>query len=143
MPLCWNPQRAQADKPDMAEVSLISPLGLCVPTQGKSRVGFLRQMGAASMAARVTALAYPLPSQLALYAVAPGGPRQDFFRHCHAHNAQDHSFRRAPAAPCRAPGADVEFKILQQPAPKGKTPSARQKKSKTQGAIFCLAAMAH
>ena len=69
-------ERAQADKPDMAEVSLISPLGLCVPTQGKSRVGFLRQMGAASMAARVTALAYPSPSQLALYAVAPGGQAQ-------------------------------------------------------------------
>ena len=69
-------ERAHAGQPDQAEVSLISPLGLCVPTQGKSRVGFLRQMGAASMAARVTALAYPPPSQLALYAVAPGGQAQ-------------------------------------------------------------------
>lgn len=69
-------ERAITGKPDLAEVSLISPLGLCVPTQGKSRVGFLRQMGAASMAARVTALAYPSPSQLALYAVAPGGHSQ-------------------------------------------------------------------
>ena len=69
-------ERAIVGKPDMAEVSLISPLGLCVPTQGKSRVGFLRQMGAASMAARVTALAYPSPSQLALYTVAPGGHAQ-------------------------------------------------------------------
>ena len=69
-------ERALPGQPDQAEVSLISPLGLCVPTQGKSRVGFLRQMGAASMAARVTALAYPPPSQLALYAVAPGGQAQ-------------------------------------------------------------------
>lgn len=69
-------ERALAGQPDQAEVSLISPLGLCVPTQGKSRVGFLRQMGAASMAARVTALAYPSPSQLGLYAVAPGGQAQ-------------------------------------------------------------------
>lgn len=69
-------ERAQGGQPDQAEVSLISPLGLCVPTQGKSRVGFLRQMGATSMAARVTALAYPPPSQLALYAVAPGGQAQ-------------------------------------------------------------------
>lgn len=61
---------------DGAEVSLISPLGLCVPIQGKSRVGFLRQMGATSMAARVTALAYPSASQLGLYAVAPGGQPQ-------------------------------------------------------------------
>lgn len=68
--------RAQPGSRDAAEVSLISPIGLCVPTQGKSRVGFLRQMGAASMAARVTALAYPSPTQLGLYAVAPGGQAQ-------------------------------------------------------------------
>ena len=67
---------AKASGRDAAEVSLISPLGLCVPTQGKSRVGFLRQMGAPSMAARVTALAYPSPTQLGLYAVAPGGQSQ-------------------------------------------------------------------
>ena len=67
---------AQAGHADRAEVSLISPLGLCVPVQGKSRVGFLRQMGASSMAAQVTALAYPAASQLGLYAVAPGGQAQ-------------------------------------------------------------------
>lgn len=69
-------ERGQSGERDVAEVSLISPLGLCVPLQGKARVGFLRRMGAPSMAARVTALAYPSPSQLAMYAVAPGGQSQ-------------------------------------------------------------------
>ena len=61
---------------DVAEVTVILPLGLCVPIKGKSRVGFLRRMGAPSMAARVSAVNYPPASQLALYHVAPGGQHQ-------------------------------------------------------------------
>lgn len=67
---------AQSGHRDVAEVSLISPLGLCVPLKGKGRVGFLRRKGAPSMAAQVTALAYPSASQLAMYLVAPGGQSQ-------------------------------------------------------------------
>lgn len=61
---------------DVAEVTVILPLGLCVPLKGKSRVGFLRRMGAPSMAALVNAVNYPPASQLALYHVAPGGQAQ-------------------------------------------------------------------
>lgn len=61
---------------DVAEVLMVAPLGLCVPIRGKARVGFLRRMGAPSMAARVSAVNYPPASQLSLYAVAPGGQAQ-------------------------------------------------------------------
>lgn len=69
-------ERGLAGHRDVADVSLISPLGLCVPLQGRSRVGFLRRMGAPSMAARVTSVGYPPASQLAMYAVSPGGQGQ-------------------------------------------------------------------
>ena len=69
-------ERGMTGNRDVAEVSVIAPLGLCVPLQGRARVGFLRRMGAASMAAQVTALSYPPASQLSLFTAAPGGQAQ-------------------------------------------------------------------
>jgi len=68
--------RGTAGAPDMAEVMLLGPLGLAWAHVGRSRVGFLRAMGVESMAARVTALPYPAPEQLALYQVNVAGSAQ-------------------------------------------------------------------
>ena len=69
-------ERANSGVSDHAEVMLLSPLGLGWTHAGRSRVGFLRAMGVESMAARVTALPYPAPEQLALYQVSNGGLTQ-------------------------------------------------------------------
>ena len=69
-------ERASADATDTAEVMLLGPLGLGWAQVGRSRVGFLRTMGVDSLAARVTALPYPAPEQLALYQVQVGGRAQ-------------------------------------------------------------------
>jgi len=66
-------ERANSGTPEHAEVMLLSPLGLGWAQSGRSRVGFLRSMGVESMAARVTALPYPAPEQLALYQVSCDG----------------------------------------------------------------------
>jgi hypothetical protein len=60
-------ERASSGSKDAAEVMMITPLGLCWAHEGRTRVGFLKQMGAASLAARVTGLPYPEPAQLGLY----------------------------------------------------------------------------
>lgn len=69
-------ERATAGSADHAEVMLLSPLGLGWAQEGRSRVGFLRAMGAESMAARVTTLAYPEAAQLTLYQVTVDGMTQ-------------------------------------------------------------------
>jgi len=69
-------ERASAGGNDPAEVMLLAPLGLAWAHQGRSRVGFLRAMGVATMAARVTTLPYPEASQLALYQVTVDGVSQ-------------------------------------------------------------------
>ncbi len=69
-------ERAAAGAADAAEVMLLGPLGLGWAQVGRSRVGFLRAMGAESLAARVTALPYPAPEQLALYQVSVAGATQ-------------------------------------------------------------------
>ncbi|MGV8959953.1 MAG: hypothetical protein ACOH1V_06150 [Stenotrophomonas sp.] len=69
-------ERGSAGNKDPAEVMLLAPLGVCWAQEGRSRVGFLRAMGMESMAARVTALAYPAPTQLALYHAASAGVAQ-------------------------------------------------------------------
>ena len=69
-------ERANSGISDHAEVMLLSPLGLGWAQSGRSRVGFLRAMGVESMAARVTALPYPAPEQLALYQVSNDGLTQ-------------------------------------------------------------------
>ena len=69
-------ERANGGASDHAEVMLLSPLGLGWAQSGRSRVGFLRTMGLESMAARVTALPYPAPEQLALYQVNHDGLTQ-------------------------------------------------------------------
>ena len=66
-------ERGNSGAKDAAEVMMIAPLGLCWAHEGRSRVGFLRRMGLPSLAARVTALAYPAPAQLSLFAVGPEG----------------------------------------------------------------------
>ncbi|KQO00254.1 MULTISPECIES: hypothetical protein [Stenotrophomonas] len=69
-------ERAGAGAADAAEVMLLGPLGLGWAQVGRSRVGFLRAMGVESLAARVTALPYPAPEQLALYHVTVAGVAQ-------------------------------------------------------------------
>ena len=69
-------ERATAGAADAAEVMLLGPLGLGWAQVGRSRVGFLRAMGTESLAARVTALPYPAPEQLALYQVSVAGASQ-------------------------------------------------------------------
>lgn len=69
-------ERANAGAADAAEVMLLGPLGLGWAQVGRSRVGFLRATGAESLAARVTALPYPAPEQLALYQVSVAGASQ-------------------------------------------------------------------
>lgn len=69
-------ERGNSGTSDHAEVMLLSPLGLGWAQSGRSRVGFLRAMGLESMAARVTALPYPAPEQLALYQVNHDGLTQ-------------------------------------------------------------------
>lgn len=61
---------------DLAEVMLLSPLGLAWAHAGRGRVGFLRAMGAETLAARVTALPYPAAEQLALYLAECDGTTQ-------------------------------------------------------------------
>lgn len=68
--------RGNTGAKDMAEVMLLGPLGLAWAHAGRSRVGFLRAMGVESMAARVTALPYPAPQQLALFQVNVAGSVQ-------------------------------------------------------------------
>lgn len=69
-------ERASAGGTDLAEVMLLSPLGVAWTQTGRARAGFLRAMGAESLAARVTALPYPAPEQLSLYQVSSGGRTQ-------------------------------------------------------------------
>ncbi|WP_305806566.1 hypothetical protein, partial [Stenotrophomonas sp. YIM B06876] len=69
-------ERGSSGNKDPAEVMLLAPLGVCWAQEGRSRVGFLRAMGVESMAARVTALPYPAPAQLALYHAASAGVAQ-------------------------------------------------------------------
>ncbi|SBV38016.1 conserved exported hypothetical protein [uncultured Stenotrophomonas sp.] len=69
-------ERASAGATDAAEVMLLGPLGLGWTQVGRARVGFLRAMGVDSLAARVTALPYPAPEQLALYQVQVAGRTQ-------------------------------------------------------------------
>lgn len=69
-------ERGMAGNKDHAEVLLLAALGVCWAQEGRSRVGFLRAMGVESMAARVTALPYPAPAQLALYHGASGAVAQ-------------------------------------------------------------------
>lgn len=69
-------ERAAAGGTDLAEVMLLSPLGLGWAHVGRGRVGFLRAMGLESLAARVTALPYPAAEQLGLYQVNCDGTVQ-------------------------------------------------------------------
>ncbi|QHB73090.1 hypothetical protein [Stenotrophomonas sp. 364] len=68
--------RASAGVKDPAEAYLVGALGLAWAHEGRTRPGFLRQMGYDSMAARVSMLPYPEPGQLALYAVVAHGVSQ-------------------------------------------------------------------
>jgi len=68
--------RAGAGVKDPAEAYLVAPLGLAWAQEGRTRPGFLRQMGYPSMAARVHVLPYPEPNQLALYSVVAHGVAQ-------------------------------------------------------------------
>ncbi|MGH8087610.1 MAG: hypothetical protein ACREPC_05010, partial [Stenotrophomonas sp.] len=68
--------RATAGVKDPAEAYLVAPLGLAWAHEGRTRPGFLRQMGYPSMAARVHLLPYPEPGQLALYSVVANGIAQ-------------------------------------------------------------------
>lgn len=68
--------RATAGAKDPAEAYLVGALGLAWAHEGRTRPGFLRQMGYDSMAARVHMLPYPEPGQLALYAVVANGVSQ-------------------------------------------------------------------
>ena len=68
--------RASAGAKDPAEAYLVAALGLAWAHEGRTRPGFLRQMGYDSMAARVSMLPYPEPGQLALYAVVAHGVSQ-------------------------------------------------------------------
>lgn len=69
-------ERATAGDRDAAEVMLLGPLGLGWAQEGRARVGFLRSMGAESLAARVVALPYPAAEQLALYQLTVEGRTQ-------------------------------------------------------------------
>jgi hypothetical protein len=68
--------RATAGVKDPAEAYLVAPLGLAWAHEGRTRPGFLRDMGYTSMAARVHVLPYPEPGQLALYSVVANGIAQ-------------------------------------------------------------------
>ena len=68
--------RASAGVKDPAEAYLVGALGLAWVHEGRTRPGFLRQMGYDSMAARVSMLAYPEPGQMALYSVTAHGVSQ-------------------------------------------------------------------
>ncbi|WP_256776533.1 MULTISPECIES: hypothetical protein [unclassified Stenotrophomonas] len=68
--------RASAGAKDPAEAYLVAALGLAWAHEGRTRPGFLRQMGYDSMAARVHLLPYPEPGQLALYGVVANGVSQ-------------------------------------------------------------------
>lgn len=69
-------ERAAPGGTDLAEVMLLSPLGLGWAHTGRGRVGFLRAMGQETLAARVTALPYPAAEQLGLYQVNVDGLTQ-------------------------------------------------------------------
>ena len=69
-------ERATAGGTDLAEVMLLSPLGVAWTQTGRARAGFLRAMGVETLAARVTALPYPAAEQLSLYQVHSGGRAQ-------------------------------------------------------------------
>lgn len=68
--------RAATGAKDSAEAWLVGALGLAWAQEGRTRPGFLRQMGYDSMAARVHVVAYPEPGQLALYSVVANGVAQ-------------------------------------------------------------------
>ncbi len=68
--------RATAGTKDPAEVYLVGALGLAWAHEGRTRPGFLREMGYDSMAARVHLLPYPAAAQLALYSVTAHGVTQ-------------------------------------------------------------------
>ena len=68
--------RASAGAKDPAEAYLVGALGLSWAHEGRTRPGFLREMGYDSMAARVHLLPYPAAAQLALYSVTAHGVTQ-------------------------------------------------------------------
>ncbi len=68
--------RASAGARDPAGAYLVAALGLAWAHEGRTRPGFLRQMGYDSMAARVHVLPYPEPGELALYSVVAHGTAQ-------------------------------------------------------------------
>jgi hypothetical protein len=68
--------RASVGVKDPAEACLVAALGLAWAHEGRTRPGFLRQMGYESMAARVHVLPYPEPGELALYSVTAHGTAQ-------------------------------------------------------------------
>lgn len=69
-------ERANAGTQDAAEAFLIGALGLAWMHEGRSRPGFLRAMDSPTLAARVTMLAYPAATDLALYQVTVHGQAQ-------------------------------------------------------------------
>lgn len=56
-------------KVDDATYAWVKPLGLFVPSEGKNRVDFLREVGVESIPARVYERTYPEPSRITIYSI--------------------------------------------------------------------------
>lgn len=70
--LCHD-DRAFRDEKDTATALWIRPLSLFMVHEGRSRVRFLRSMGAATMPAAVTPIDYPAANRLTMYRVEVAG----------------------------------------------------------------------
>lgn len=68
-----DPERANQNDVEVADVVHIASLGLYIASEGKNRIRFLRDLGATGFPAWVSTIEYPAASRLALYRVALAG----------------------------------------------------------------------